>query len=319
MGRPEKPIASCDKDLEALARWLRGHRARAGLSYGQLAERTQHLHLPSGVCGRCSPDTLARAASGVDVPKRRVVLAYAGGCDANLAEAERLWKRARYRQSRTQNPEEPAPHISLVRDFAELRAALLDLYRKDGSRPYQELQEVSGGALAHATVGRVIGGQTGRPTRQFVIAFAETCGVRGVALNEWGQAWERAEERRLGGRGPVIRRRRAATQTKPGSDGVDQSFYVDRDRLPDGQEIYRVALADMMKGTFTPAWALSDWDRDLHALTAREVEAAHYIRDLQPPTTKRRHTPRPSRRPSGAATGGTGRKRVGPRRPRSGK
>ncbi|MEU2718666.1 hypothetical protein [Streptomyces sp. NPDC007205] len=57
----------------------------------------------------------------------------------------------------------------------------------------------SAGVLAHATVGRLISGKPGRHTRQFVLAFAAACGLKGVALDEWGQAWDRAEERRLGG------------------------------------------------------------------------------------------------------------------------
>ncbi len=86
-------------------------------------------------------------------------------------------------------------HITYVRDFAELRAALLDLYRKDGSRPYAELERVSNRVLAHSTISRFVSGVTGRPTRQFVLVFAQVCGMRGVALNEWGQAWDRAAPR----------------------------------------------------------------------------------------------------------------------------
>lgn len=286
MGRPENPIAPCDKALDALVRWMRGHRTKAGLSYAQLAERTRHLTLPTGARARCSADTLARAASGLTVPKHRVVLAYAGACGADMAEAERLWKRARYRESRNRCHEEPAPHISYVRDFAELRAALVDLYRKDGSRPYQELEEISGGALTHATVSRVISAVTGRPTRQFVIAFAKACGVRGVALNEWAQAWDRAEERRLGGH-RVIRRRQAAIQAKRGPDGAVEVFF-DRDRLPDGTEVWRWnrTTNDIAR---TVAAALNESSR---ALSPREIEAAHNIRRLRPPAKDRsRHRP----------------------------
>ncbi|MFG3010096.1 helix-turn-helix domain-containing protein [Streptomyces cinerochromogenes] len=191
---------SCEKALESLARWLRDQREAAGLSYAELAVRTAYLAETGAVPVGCSADTLARAASGAVVPRLRTVLAYAAACGADGREGERLWKRARYRRSlAARKKSDPLPHFRYARDFAELREALVDLYEKDGSRPYEELERDSEGVLAHATVGRLINRKTGRPTRQFVIAFARACGVRGVALDEWGQAWDRAEERRLGG------------------------------------------------------------------------------------------------------------------------
>lgn len=200
MGRRENPIASCDKALESLARWLRVRRAEAGLSYGKLAVRTAALVQVGAVSARCSADTLSRAASGAVMPRLQTVLAYAAACGADRRQGERLWKRARYRQSlAARSKSEPVPHVRYARDFFELREALVDLYQKDGSRPYEELGRDSAGVLAHATVGRLISGKTGRPTRQFVLAFAAACGLKGVALDEWGQAWDRAEERRLGG------------------------------------------------------------------------------------------------------------------------
>ncbi|KOG64698.1 hypothetical protein ADK76_08510 [Streptomyces griseoflavus] len=201
MGRRENPIAPCDKALESLVRWLRGHRTRAGLSYTQLADRIRQLAPDAGTRPvHCSADTLARAVSGRSMPRLEVVRAYARACGADAAEAQRLWKQARYRQSADAGrPAEPVQHITYVRNFAELRAALLDLYRKDGSRPYTELERASKGVLAHSTISRFVSGVTGRPTRQFVLVFAQMCGMRGVALNEWGHAWDRAEERRLAG------------------------------------------------------------------------------------------------------------------------
>ncbi|MFC4517764.1 MULTISPECIES: hypothetical protein [Streptomyces] len=145
-----------------------------------------------------------------------------------------------------------------MRNFAELRAALLDLYRKDGSRPYEELERASRGVLTHSTLARVLSGITGRPTRHFVIAFAEVCGLRGVSLNDWEQAWERAEERRLGRHRGIVQRR-SAIEVKRGSAGPVQ-VYMDRVRQPDGQE----------------AWTVTE-DR-IHSVLKREAIATENIR-----------------------------------------
>ncbi|WP_405814299.1 helix-turn-helix transcriptional regulator [Streptomyces sp. NBC_01390] len=228
MGRRENPIAPCDRELEKLVRCLRDHRSRAGLNYRELAAR-------SG----CSASTLIRAASGEQMPKLKTVRAYAAGCGADPGEAERLWKRARYRAVR--GCEEPVPHPRYVRNFAELHAALADLYRKDGSRPYRELEAASDGVLAHATVGRFLRQEGGRPTRQFVREFAIACGAKGMALREWEQAWDRAEEQRLGGRPAIVTRRRVSEVVF--ADGRPVFFHSDPERTPDGQEVRRITPA----------------------------------------------------------------------------
>jgi len=110
VGRRENPIAPCDRELEKLALYLRDHRDRAGLNYKELA-------VQSG----CSASTLIRAVTGEQMPKLKTVRAYALGCGADPDEAERLWKRARYRAVRGR--QEPVPHPRYVRNFAELHAA----------------------------------------------------------------------------------------------------------------------------------------------------------------------------------------------------
>ncbi|WP_247204748.1 helix-turn-helix transcriptional regulator [Streptomyces sp. AgN23] len=279
MGRPEKPIAPCDKDLEALARWLRERRIEAGLSYVQLAERIHHLTAADGTFARCSADTLARAASGAAVPRLKTVTAYADACGADQTEAERLWKRARYRQSLAKRRDTvPPQHINYVRNFAELRAALVDLYEKDGSRPYEELERASDGVLAHSTVARVIGGVTGRPTRLFVLAFAQACGIKGLALNGWGQAWDRAEEQRLGGPKAVIQRRRPAFEVIR-HPGGEVEVYVDRSRNSDGQETWRLSTVQQQMERYVSGQQQL-WEQHL---SAREVTAAQSIRHLRHP------------------------------------
>ncbi|MFK4103200.1 helix-turn-helix domain-containing protein [Streptomyces sp. NPDC019531] len=227
MGRRENPIAPCERELEKLVRCLRDHRGRAGLNYRELAVR-------SG----CSASTLIRAVSGEQIPKLKTVRAYAAACGADPDEAERLWKRARYRAVR--GCQEPVPRPRYVRNFAELRTALADLYQKDGARPFRELEAASSGVLAHATVGRFLRQEGGRPTRQFVRAFAIACGAKGMVLREWEHAWDRAEEQRLGAPA-VISRRRASEVVL--ADGRPVYLHSDPERTPDGQEVRRITPA----------------------------------------------------------------------------
>ncbi|MFF2779506.1 helix-turn-helix domain-containing protein [Streptomyces sp. NPDC058052] len=294
MGRRENCIAPCGKALGALVAWLRAMRRRAGVSYEELARRTAARPLPDGTVARCSADTLARAAAGQRVPRLRTVLAYAVACGAaaDPREGERLWKRARYEETLPLREREGhAQHITYIRDFADLRIALIDLYRKDGSRPYEELERDSDGVLAHATVSRVINGSTGRPTREFVMAFARTCGVRGKALEDWGQAWDRAEARRIGPR-PKARKPAVPAKTRlvartrlmgsyavhttvrPASD-ADVFTYLDRVRLPDGEETW-VANSWSTKSAGLYAVKLERAEREA-MLSPRQLDAARSL------------------------------------------
>ncbi|MFI9295400.1 helix-turn-helix domain-containing protein [Streptomyces gardneri] len=187
MGRRENPIAQCSKSLRVLATWLRDGRAEVGLTYGQLAARTDF-----------SADTLARAASGRHVPQSpSVVVAYAQACGRSTKEAERLWKLARRDEAHAQGVlrgHRSGGHISVVKDFADLRSAIVDLYQHDGGPPLRSLDQRIGGVgrLPHSTVGRVLAGRS-TPGRALVLAFAEACGVRRADLAEWGKAWDRAD------------------------------------------------------------------------------------------------------------------------------
>ncbi|MEH0416096.1 helix-turn-helix domain-containing protein [Streptomyces sp. B21-083] len=300
MGRRENPIAPCDRELEKLTRCLRGHRGQAGLNYKELAAR-------SG----CSASTLIRAASGEQVPKLKTVRAYAVACGADPGEAERLWKRARYRAVRGCG--ELVPHSRYVRNFAELRAALVDLYQKDGARPYRELEAASEGILAHATVGRFLRQEGGRPTREFVLAFAQTCGAKGMALREWEQAWERAEEHRPGGTSKVVARRSVSEVVL--ADGTPVYFRSDPARTPDGQEVRRItptgARSESHVSRAYPAMSnacavCASGSQLFSALPPADLEAARSVLRMQPPTRSRQTVRRTSLVPGTADVSGTG-------------
>ncbi|MGA5430720.1 helix-turn-helix domain-containing protein [Streptomyces koyangensis] len=194
MARRENPIPPCSRSLLALVTWLRACRAEARLTYEQLASRTMF-----------SADTLSRAASGRGVPRNlAVVLAYAQACGRSTKEAERLWKHARRDESRAQgvlSGHRSGVHISVVKDFADLHSAIVDLYHDDGSPPLRSLEARLGGMgrLPHSTVGRVLKGSS-TPSRSFVAAFAEACNVRKTDLPEWTKAWDRADADRRSSR-----------------------------------------------------------------------------------------------------------------------
>ncbi len=190
MGRREQPISPCSRSLQTLAAWLRSGREAAGLTYEQLAARTPF-----------SPDTLARAVSGSSVPRNvKVVVAYAGACGLPETEAERLWKLARRDEARAAgvlNGRHSGPHISMVKDFADLHSAIVEQYQSAGSPALRSLDARMGGhgQLPHSTVSRVLKGQS-RPNRPFVLAFAEAVNVRRSEIAEWGKAWDRADRDR---------------------------------------------------------------------------------------------------------------------------
>lgn len=188
MGRRENPIGECSKTLNALASWLRARRESAGLSYEQLAARSKY-----------SAATLTRAASGRSVPKSlEVVQEFATACGVtDLREVEKLWKHARRDEGRARDAlagySSPA-NISLVRSFADLHSAMLDIYRKQGSPTLRAL-EGGHGHLPRSTVSRVLQMRT-VPNRALLLAFAEACGVHANDLGEWGKAWDRAHDDR---------------------------------------------------------------------------------------------------------------------------
>ncbi|MGX5185479.1 helix-turn-helix domain-containing protein [Streptomyces avermitilis] len=178
MGRRENPIGQCGRSLHSLAAWLRAGREAAGLSYEQLAARTEF-----------SADTLARAASGRSVPRNlQVVLAYARACGLPVREAEKYWKLARRDEARALSVlsgRRGGVHISVVKDFADLHSAIIELYQNAGRPPLRNLDARIGGLgrLPHSTAGRVLKGKS-TPSRLFVLAFAEAFGVRRSDLPE---------------------------------------------------------------------------------------------------------------------------------------
>jgi transcriptional regulator with XRE-family HTH domain len=277
VGRRESPIpADCPRKLAALAGWLRDRRAAAGLTYAGLAAKTGY-----------SVDTLKRAASGSGlVPRKNVVEVFAAGCQAEVPEVERLWKQARYEQTRAEDDRRNrfAMHIDVVSNFAELQAAMLDRYRKDGAQPYRDLEKQAGRGddgtrrLTHSTLARVLAGKT-RPSRAFVLAFAETCGAKDPVA--WGEAWDRAQRQHQ----PTSREALGKVWSRS-SDKIADLFQLHSQHDAEAQAML-VQVKDTRRGVIS-ARELERW---IQGLLPHSVDSPPLIIPMGPGV--RRLSPRP--------------------------
>ncbi|MER7729221.1 helix-turn-helix transcriptional regulator [Streptomyces sp. NPDC096323] len=182
MGRREKEIITSNAGLRQLAEWLRIQRARARLTYRDLADRAG-LHAT----------TLQRAASGASVPRLAPVLAYARACDAPPEDARRLWRWARREHVRATYGRHPAPSPRLVRDFADLSAALRDVYEQAGAPPLRTMEKRAGafGALPRSSAHRMVNKQAVPHSLDQFRGFLRACEVP-PDWKEWEDAWNRA-------------------------------------------------------------------------------------------------------------------------------
>ncbi|WP_363325593.1 helix-turn-helix transcriptional regulator [uncultured Streptomyces sp.] len=187
MGRSEKEIDTASAALRDLAQWLRNQRARAGLTYRELADRAG-MHAT----------TLQRVASGNSVPRLVAVLAYARGCDASPAEARRLWQVARRQHVRSAagagRDRRPVPPARLVRDFADLSAALQWMYEEACAPPLRIMEQRAGqfGALPRSSAHRIVTRQTVPHSLEQFLAFLRACEIPVSRWKDWEEAWSRA-------------------------------------------------------------------------------------------------------------------------------
>ncbi|MEU5524879.1 helix-turn-helix transcriptional regulator [Streptomyces sp. NPDC047860] len=185
MCRPEKPITTRNKALRELAEWLRDQRERTRQGYRALSVRAG-FHAT----------TLQRAASGESVPKLQTVLGYARACDASPEEARRLWKRARYEETRRARGGRglPSPRPKFIRDFVDMSAALHDLYEKAGSPALRTMEQRAGnfGVLPRSTVHRIVAKQAMPHSKQQFQAYLRACEVPETEWPDWEGAWTRA-------------------------------------------------------------------------------------------------------------------------------
>lgn len=201
LGRPENPIPFPDGALGRLAQCLREGRALRGLTYADLGHRTGY-----------HSTTLQRAAAGERLPTRQVALAYGNACGRSAALVSRLWQEARAearRRSRRRPGAAEAPNPDLVRDFADLAAAMVAEHERNGAPPVRvmelraEARAKEYGTLSRSTAQRLLSRQKSPSSRQQLQAFLVACGVPLSDWQPWMEAWRRArlnldQERRTG-------------------------------------------------------------------------------------------------------------------------
>ncbi|MGW3651453.1 helix-turn-helix domain-containing protein [Streptomyces sp. NPDC000878] len=186
LGRSENPVVRDIAEVGTLADFQRETRHKAGLSYDRLAKATDK-----------SATTLRRAASGTCVPPRKVLLAAITACGGPTERAIHLWKQARYHQRMVDKPRTPGPPPELVRDKFGMRAALVELYEKDGAPTMAEMHDRAGGRhgkLPPSTAYRIANGETVPATLAQFEAYLDAVEVRKPARRGlWVQAWHRVQ------------------------------------------------------------------------------------------------------------------------------
>ncbi len=194
MGRREKPIEATEPALGRLAAWLREQREQTGMTYRQLAARTNY-----------HATTLQRAASGRSVPSWKVVEAVTRECGGDLKTARRKWSQANYwahvpRPSGTRRLRAPRRvDPEQVDSFADLRRAMHEMRRKADWPSLKELDRrarARGRRLPSSTLALVLKGEAPLHKPVF-LAYMEACDVREVRRTLWAAAWDRTNNARI--------------------------------------------------------------------------------------------------------------------------
>ncbi|MEV4048623.1 hypothetical protein [Streptomyces sp. NPDC049744] len=194
MARPEAPVDRTVRARAKLADFLRARRAKAGLTYRQMAELTY---------GGPSKSTFERAASGATVPTLEIVEEYVlrtmtkeeefkGGVDAAIDQARRLWTEAR-RAVRAPYYLHKAPDPALISNLADFSRALRDQHVWAGCPSPGEMSlHASTGMLPKTTAYRIINGRALPVTPDQALAFLKACDVHASEGLEWLAAAGRA-------------------------------------------------------------------------------------------------------------------------------
>ncbi len=184
-----------------LAQWLRSVRKSAGLTYRKMAEKITETGY--------SPVTLSRSDGGWFLPRREVVLAYAGACGASRREAHRMWWRAAAdgdvpgTRSKTRDraepryPGGPVRRIELIYEPAHLLEAMNQLRMSAGLPSLRVLQGVARaggfGPLPRSTLAEVLAGVR-LPSEALLISYVRSCGEPPEQVGKWRGAWQRAQD-----------------------------------------------------------------------------------------------------------------------------
>jgi transcriptional regulator with XRE-family HTH domain len=169
---------------------------------GYLAE---HLRKARDICGFSNPQlaeligvdvsTVRRAVSGRQVPKLSLVLRWAEVCKVRGMAPRNLWKKARYESRIVEfGPRSLVPKTELIKDAADLSAALVECYERAGAPSTHVMEKRAGGhgELPHNTADRIIKKLTLPGTAKQCEAFLLACEVPQGDHSVWIRAWERA-------------------------------------------------------------------------------------------------------------------------------
>ncbi|MFD3998996.1 multiprotein-bridging factor 1 family protein [Streptomyces sp. NPDC058583] len=188
MARAENPVDHTVPNRGLLADLLRGERARAGMTYAELATK-------SGV----SAATLKRAASGTTTPSQDTVKRYLMACKSPLklvAKADSLRLKAR-RDERGGGTRFLASTVSAPHALAD---ALKAIHINYGAPTYREMQHRAGShVLPLSSISRILQRQMLPVDERQMAAFLTGCGVPYKEQEAWLDAWARAT-----GRAPTV-------------------------------------------------------------------------------------------------------------------
>lgn len=192
MGRPRKPVRNKERASGKLAEYLRLGQKGAGLTLRQVAEKTAY-----------GSTTLQRAVSGAVVPTLPVVMAFARTCEIDTEEVYSLWLRARAERNRFLRGTQygNAPHVELVRDRADLGAALLALHERHGCPSVRDMEKRAEqrrsefGGLSRSSAHRIIQRKSVPTSKEQLMAFLVGCGCPEDEHRAWVRAWLRARQR----------------------------------------------------------------------------------------------------------------------------
>ncbi|MEV6582255.1 helix-turn-helix transcriptional regulator [Streptomyces sp. NPDC051582] len=214
-----------------LATALRRCRAKAGLSYDELADTTG-----------LSAGTFKRAASGKTVPTEETLRAFSCTCGVDPNGKRRLgtlWLAARIAdRGRLAQLCKPAlPRFTNGR--RELSAALEYFYEAAGAPPLRRLTELAGGRhlLPVSSAARIVKRQALPASRQQMIAFLTACGLTEWAREIWGEAFEEiTQSHDHAEAGPLTRTAELVRRTTPQSPlmnrGGGSARYVNPELWP---------------------------------------------------------------------------------------
>ncbi|WSI68062.1 XRE family transcriptional regulator [Streptomyces sp. NBC_01336] len=153
---------------------------------------------------------LSRGASGHAVPSRRLVVAFAAACDADLDEAVRLWKAARRAKEERRRRAGISPefrdlatslrsvmtHPDLVDSFGKLHDVMVEMRARQGQPSLGELQTLAGRTpdgrhrLPKSSLSVILRGEA-VPSRGHLTAFLESLGLPPNGVRRWQQVWDR--------------------------------------------------------------------------------------------------------------------------------